>query len=91
MMTVSPRRMRFTPFRRSLLARVKRRASSARDAAYASAPIRVARMWPEPDDTKLPDNTSSPTSLSTASASPVSSDSSKARPWAATTSPSTTT
>ena len=48
-------------------------------------------MWPEPDDTKLPDNTSSPTALSTASASPVRRDSSTVRPWAATTSPSTTT
>ena len=51
----------------------------------------VARYQPAPALTNDPDITLSPGALSTGSLSPVSSDSSTARPRAATTSPSTTT
>lgn len=84
-------RMVEMPLRSSEWTSVKRDASSASCAAYASRPTRVAVNAPPPATTKLPDITGSPGFLCTGSASPVSSDSSISRPSASTVSPSTTT
>lgn len=78
------------PERSSEWTRVKRLASSASWAAYASRPTFVAVNAPPPATTKLPDITWSPGCLTTGSASPVSSDSSISRPSVSTHSPSTT-
>lgn len=67
------------PLRSSEWTSVKRDASSASWAAYASRPTFVAVNAPPPATTKLPDMTSSPGCLRTGSASPVSSDSSISR------------
>ncbi|SCG09319.1 hypothetical protein GA0115255_125222 [Streptomyces sp. Ncost-T6T-2b] len=79
------------PLRSSEWTSVKRDASSASCAAYASRPTFVAVNAPPPATTKLPDITGSPVRLSTGSASPVSSDSSISRLSASATTPSTTT
>lgn len=79
------------PVRSSEWTRVKRDASSASWAAYASRPTLVAVNAPPPATTKLPDITFSPGFLTTGSASPVSSDSSISRPSLSRTSPSTMT
>lgn len=79
------------PLRSSEWTSVKRDASSASWAAYASRPTLVAVNAPPPATTKLPDITGSPGRLSTGSASPVSSDSSISRLSASATVPSTTT
>jgi hypothetical protein len=78
------------PLRSSDFTSVNLLASSASLVAYASRPTLVARYAPLPATTKLPDFTSSPTSLSIGSASPVSSDSSTSRLSSSTRSPSTT-
>lgn len=63
-------------------------ASSANRFAYKSAPTFVTRAAPSPATTMEPDSTSLPGSLSTASDSPVSIDSSTCSPRAVTTSAS---
>lgn len=78
------------PERSSDWTSVKREASSASCAAYASRPTLVARKAPPPATTKLPDMTWSPGCLTTGSASPVSRDSSISSPSASTHTPSTT-
>ncbi|OAH12126.1 hypothetical protein STSP_45870 [Streptomyces jeddahensis] len=78
------------PVRSSEWTSVKREASSASCAAYASRPTLVAVNAPPPATTKLPDITGSPGFLTTGSASPVSSDSSISSPSASATAPSTT-
>lgn len=79
------------PERSSEWTSVKREASSASCAAYASRPTLVAVNAPPPATTKLPDIILSPRFFTTGSASPVSSDSSTSRLSASATSPSTTT
>ncbi len=78
------------PVRSSEWTSVKRDASSASCAAYASRPTLVAVNAPPPATTKEPDITLSPGFFSTGSASPVSSDSSISSPSASRISPSTT-
>ena len=80
-----------TPRRSSESTRLNLRASSASEAAYDSPPTLTARYRPEPEETKLPDRTCSPTGLCSGSDSPVRSDSFSSRPADSTTSPSTTT
>ena len=72
-------RMRSMPARSSELTSVNLAACAVSCAAYASAPTFVARYTPEPETTKAPDMSSSPTDLATGSASPVSIDSSTSR------------
>ena len=83
-------RMRSMPRASSDFCALNFLASAVRRCAYESAPTAVARARPPPATTKLPDISSSPTCFSTASDSPVSSDSSTVSPsdWSA--SPSTT-
>ncbi len=87
---VTMRRMSLMPLRNSERARLKRRASSASWAAYASAPTFSARHQPCPAATKLPESTGSPSALSTGSDSPERSDSSSSSPVPSRTTPSTT-
>ncbi|CAM5717218.1 hypothetical protein SALBM135S_05868 [Streptomyces alboniger] len=77
------------PERSSEWTRVKREASSASCAAYASRPTLVAVNAPPPATTNEPDIILSPGFLTTGSASPVRSDSSTSRLSASTVSPST--
>ncbi len=81
----------FTESRSSELAIWYSLAAAVSPAANASAPTRVATMLPEPAATNDPLMAAAPTSLSTASASPVSRLSSSSRPRLSVISPSTTT
>ena len=80
-------RIRLMPPRSSESTSVKRDASAASCAAYASRPTLVAVKAPPPATTKLPDITSSPGRLSTGSASRLCLISSDARSSAFTSPP----